>query len=129
MEARKQTKYNSFKKLWKHCQLTKYNFKNSSIYRWPGRECNKYFQTFIYKKQFKVSNKNLNFCPKLGYYNKKENKTDRRNFERKIKLKRFFELKNQDKTNENNSTSSDILISNLNQPVNLKKITKTLSRL
>ena len=33
----------------------------------------------------------------------------------KIKRKSFFELKKQDKPNENNSTSSDIPISNLNQ--------------
>ena len=31
-----------------------------------------------------------------------------KNFERKIKLKRFFELKKKDKPNENNSTSSGI---------------------
>ena len=60
------------------------------------------------KKQFKLLNKNLNFCPMPGYYNKKEIKTDIENFERKIKLKSFFELKNQNKSNENNSTSPDI---------------------
>ena len=43
------------------------------------------------KKQFKELNKNLHFCPAPGYYNKKEIKTDIKNFERKIKLKSFFE--------------------------------------
>ena len=43
------------------------------------------------KKQFKVLNKNLHFRPAPGYYNKKEIKTDIKNFERKIKLKSFFE--------------------------------------
>ena len=38
----------------------------------------------------------------LGYYNKKEINTGIKMFERKIKLE------NQDKPNENNSTSSDI---------------------
>ena len=60
------------------------------------------------KIQFKVLHKNLNFCPTPGYYNKKEVKTDIKNFERKIKLKSFFELKKQDKPNKNNNTSSDI---------------------
>ena len=60
------------------------------------------------KKQFEVLKKNLNFCPTPGYYNKKEIKTDIKNFERKIKLKSFFELKNQNKLNKNNSVSSDI---------------------
>ena len=41
-------------------------------------------------------------------YNKKEIKTDIKSFEMKIKLKSFFELKNQNKTNKNNSASSDI---------------------
>lgn len=43
-----------------------------------------------------------------GNHNKKEIKTDIRNFETKIELKSFFWLENQDKPNENNSTSSDI---------------------
>ena len=60
------------------------------------------------KKQFKVLNKNLNFCPTSGY-NKKEIKTDMKNFEKKTKLKSFFELKTQNKLNKNNSASSDIL--------------------
>ena len=42
------------------------------------------------------------------YYSKKEIKIDIKNFERKIKLKSFFELKKQDKRNENNNTSSGI---------------------
>ena len=41
-------------------------------------------------------------------YNKKEIKTDIKSFEMKIKLKSFFELKNQNKPNKNNSASSDI---------------------
>ena len=41
------------------------------------------------------------------YYSKKEIKIDMKNFERKIKLKSFFELKNQSKLNAN-SVSSDI---------------------
>ena len=56
----------------------------------------------------KVLNKHLNFCPTPGYFNRKEVKTDIKNFERKIKLKSFFELKKQDKPNESNM-SSDIL--------------------
>ena len=53
-----------------------------------------------------------------GYYNKKEVKTNiKKNFERKIKLKSFFELKKEDKPNKNNNTSSDI-------PNILKKIVK-----
>ena len=63
----------------------------------------------MYKKQFKVLNKNWNFCPKPGYYNKKEIKTDIKNFERENKTGTFFELKNKDKPNENNITSSDVL--------------------
>ena len=43
-----------------------------------------------------------------GYYNKTEIKTDITKFERKIKLKSFFELINQDKPNNNNNMSSDI---------------------
>ena len=50
----------------------------------------------------------MNFCPTPECYNKKEIKTDVKNFEKKIKLKSFFELKNQNKPNENNSTPSDI---------------------
>ena len=69
------------------------------------KKCNKSFKTFIYKKQSKVLNKNLNFCPTPGYYNKKEIKTYVTNFERKIKRRSAFELKNQNKHNENNSTS------------------------
>ena len=42
-----------------------------------------------------------------GYYNKKKIKTDIKKFERKIRLKGFFELKNQEKSKENNSTSTD----------------------
>lgn len=42
------------------------------------------------KNQFKVLNKNLNFCPTPGSYIKKEIKTDIKNFERKIKLKALF---------------------------------------
>ena len=57
----------------------------------------------------KVLNKHLNFCLTPGYYNRKEVKPDIKNFERKIKLKSFFELKKQDKPNENNNMSSDIL--------------------
>ena len=58
----------------------------------------------VTKKQFKVLNKNLNFCPTTEYYNKKEIKTDMKKIRRKIKLKGVFELKNQDELNENNST-------------------------
>ena len=58
----------------------------------------------VTKKQFKVLNKNLNFCPTPEYYNKKEIKSDTKKIERKIKLKDFFELKNQEKLKENNST-------------------------
>ena len=54
-----------------------------------------------------------------GYYNKKEVKTDIKNFEREIRLKSFFELKNQEKPNGNHSTSSD-------NP-NIKPITVTRS--
>ena len=43
-----------------------------------------------------------------GHYNKKEIKNNIKNFERKINLKNFFELKNQDKPNKNNSMSLDI---------------------
>ena len=42
------------------------------------------------------------------YYNKYEIKTDIKNFEKKIKLESFFELKIQDKPNEKNSTSLHI---------------------
>ena len=51
----------------------------------------------------------MDFCLTRGYYNKREIRTDIKNFERKIKLKSFFELKNQNKPNETiNSTTSDI---------------------
>ena len=60
------------------------------------------------KKQFSILNKILNFCPMPGNHNKKEIKTDIRNFETKIELKSFFWLENQDKPNENNSITSDI---------------------
>ena len=39
------------------------------------------------------------------YYSKKEIKIDIKNFERKIKLKSFFELKNQSKLNANSVSS------------------------
>ena len=65
----------------------------------------------------KVLNKHLNFCPTPGYYNRKKVKPDIKNFERKIKLKSFFELKKQDKPNENNNMSSDIL--------NIKPLTRS----
>ena len=39
-----------------------------------------------------------------GNHNKKEIKTDIRNFETKTELKSFFWLENQDKPNENNSS-------------------------
>ena len=80
------------------------------------------------KKQFKVLNKNLHFCPAPGYYNKKEIKSDIKNFEREIKLKSFLESENQNKPNQNNNTSSDIPNINLNQPENLSKITTPLTR-
>ena len=92
-------------KLWKHCQLTKDNFKGSAFP--DGNVINLSKHSFT-KIQFKVLHKNLNFCPTPGYYNKKEVKTDIKNFERKIKLKSFFELKKQDKPNKNNNTSSAI---------------------
>ena len=50
----------------------------------------------------------MNFCPTPGYYNKKEIKTDIKNFERKIELKSFFELKNLNKLNKHNNVSSNI---------------------
>ena len=43
------------------------------------------------KNQFKVLNKNLNFCLTPGYYSKKEIKTEiKKNFEREIKHKASF---------------------------------------
>ena len=98
-----------FKKLCKHCQLRKNIFKGSSIYRDdPDRNVINFSKHSFTKKQFKVLNKNQNFCPAPAYYNKKEIKADIKKFERKIKLKTFFELKNPNKLNENNSASSDI---------------------
>ena len=44
-------------------------------------------------------NKNLNFCPTRGDYKEGHERN---------KLKSFFELKNQDKPNKNNSTTLDI---------------------
>ena len=58
--------------------------------------------------QFKVLNKNLNFCPTPGYYRKKEIKSDIKNFDRKIKLKAFFQLKERNKTDKNNITTLDM---------------------
>lgn len=60
------------------------------------------------KSQFKVLNKNLNFCPDPGYYNKKEIKTVIKNFERKIKSKAFFELKERNKADKNNNDTYNI---------------------
>ena len=86
MDASKQTKSKMFssifKKLWKHYQLTKTGFKATND---PEGNVINLFEYSFTKNQFKVLNKNLNFCPTPGCYNKKEIKT-----ERKIKLKAFF---------------------------------------
>ena len=54
----------------------------------------------------------MNFCLTPKFYDKKEIKSNKENFESKIKLfflnKKFFELKNQSKFNKNNNLSSDI---------------------
>ena len=68
--------------------------------------------------QFKVLNKILHFCPIPGYYNQKEIKTDIKNFERKIKLKSFFELENQINLTKTIVHLQIFLISNLNKPGN-----------
>ena len=77
--------------------------------------------------QFKVLNKILHFYPMPGYYNKKEIKTDIKNFERKIKLKSFFELENQINLTKTMVHLQIILISNLKKPGNLLKITTSLT--
>ena len=46
------------------------------------------------KGQFDLLNKNLNFCPAPGHYNKSILKKDLESFNRKIKLKAFFCNKN-----------------------------------
>ena len=43
-----------------------------------------------------------------GYYNKAEIKTDIKKLSKEIETEKFFELKNINKINENNSTSSDV---------------------
>ena len=42
------------------------------------------------------------------YYNKAEIKTDTKKLSKEIETEKFFELKNINKINENNSTSSDV---------------------
>ena len=54
------------------------------------------------KTQYDLLNKNLNFCPTPGYYNKKCLKKDVENFNRKIKLKAFFQ-----NTKEKNETEQN----------------------
>ena len=68
----------------------------------------KYSFTIKQKNNSQYKTKIWIFCSTPGYYNKKEIKTDIKSFERKVKLIFFFGLKNQDKVNKRNSTSSHI---------------------
>ena len=62
------------------------------------------------------------------YYNKAEIKTDIKKLSKEIETEKFFELKNINKINENNSTSSDVPKIKLHQSGNPKNITTPLKR-
>ena len=88
-----------FKELWKHKKTISRDAQYSNDPYRNVINLSKHSFTVLNKSikfiQFKVLNKNLNFCPTPGYYNKREIETDTKKFERKVKLKCFFELKNQ----------------------------------
>ena len=84
-------------------------YKKKQLWRWDDPEGNviNLSRYSITKDQFKVSNKIFNFCPTRVYHNEKEIKTEIKSFQRKIKRK-AFELKEGNKTDKNNNTTSDI---------------------
>ena len=53
-------------------------------------------------------NKNLNFCPTPGYFNKKELQSDLENFKRKIKLKAYFSTKESNHQNNHQNDNQDV---------------------
>ena len=86
-----------FKQLRKHDQLTKIQ-----LQRWNDPEGN-----VIKLSSYSIIKNRYNFCPTTGYYNKKELKIDINKFERKINPK-AFELKEGNKTDKNDNTTSDV---------------------